>query len=332
MLESILVAEFGDDVCQDDPTVNLLQSTAADMLGKEAGLFLPSGTMGNLVAILTHCQRGDEIILGSQSHIYYYEVGGAAALGGISYRTVDENSDGFLTPEKIKQCIRSNDIHQPKTKLLCLENTHNRCGGIVMDPAYTKNLTDVAHNNGLLCHLDGARIFNAATFLNCDVKDLVAEFDSVQFCLSKGLGAPVGSILVGSKDFIERARKVRKMLGGGMRQVGVLAAPGMIALTKMTKRLQEDHDNCKLLAEGISKIEGLDVDLKKVQTNIVYISTEKSGLKAHVLADILKKKGVLCYDMDEYRIRFVTHHHITQEHVKQLISILENVLNEFRTK
>lgn len=324
---AMMHAEVGDDVCQDDITTIKLEECAASMLGKEAGLFLPSGTMGNLVALLVHCSRGDEVILGAESHIFYYEVGGASALGGISYRTVHEDEFGKMDLEHVKKAIRGDDIHFPTTKLLCLENTHNRRGGVVLDLEYIKSITSLVREKGIATHLDGARIFNASTYLKCDVKDLVADFDSVQFCLSKGLGAPIGSILVGTKDFIKKARQVRKMLGGGMRQVGVLAAPGLIALTKMSQRLEDDHINCKLLAQGLSEVKGFKIDMSKVHTNIVYVDVKETGKTASEITALLAEKDILIYDTDEYRIRFVTHHQVDQEASNKVIQIVKEMFN-----
>lgn len=326
MLLAMSNAEVGDDVLKDDVTMNLLEKEAAEVMGKEAALFVPSGTMGNLVALLIHCGRGEEVILGSESHIFYYEAAGASAIGSISFKTLDEDEDGQWDLTKVKKAIRVDDIHHPVTKLLCLENTHNRRGGIVLDPKYVEAVTQIAKENGLATHLDGARIFNAATYLKCDVKELTKHFDSVQFCLSKGLGAPVGSLLVGTKEFIARAIRIRKMLGGGMRQVGVLAAPGLISLHKMSKRLQEDHDLCLTLAKGLMKIPGLKLDLSKVHTNIVYVDTEGTGKTGQEVMNILNEAGVKLFSTDLYKIRFVTHHQVHIEDVEKALEIIKRVL------
>jgi len=270
MRRAMYEAEVGDDVFGDDPTVNRLEVMAAQKMGKEAALFTASGTMSNLIAVLTHTQHGNEIILGSESHIFWYEVGGAAALGGVVMRTIRNDSNGQLALDDIEKAIRDKtNIHYPETTLLCLENTHNRCGGAVLTPEYTESAIQLAHHHGLKVHLDGARIFNAVVALGVPVIELTKGADSVGFCLSKGLSAPIGSLLCGNKDFIERARKKRKMLGGGMRQVGVIAAAGIVALETMIDRLAEDHANARKLAEGLRRINSITVTQEKVPTNIV---------------------------------------------------------------
>ncbi len=307
MREAMAKAEVGDDVYGEDPTVNLLEQTAAEMLGKEAGMFVPSGTMGNLIAQITHCGRGQEVIMGAQSHTFYYEVGGASVVGSLIFHTVEEDRLGQISPEQVAHAIRGVNIHFPVTGLLCLENTHNRAGGTVTDIAHTKALCDLAHSNNVKTHLDGARVFNAATYLGCKVNQLVAEFDSVQFCLSKGLGAPVGSLLVGKQDFIQQARQFRKMLGGGMRQAGILAAAGLIALTEMSKRLEEDHQAARRLAEGLNLVPGLAVDMETVQTNMVFVDTTDSGRNGNDWTNLLRENGVLINAVGPNRLRFVTH-------------------------
>jgi threonine aldolase len=271
MREAMAEAEVGDDVYRDDPTLNRLEELAAAMTGKQAAIFVPSGTMGNLLALLVHCQRGEEVIVGNQSHIYLNEAGGMAALGGIQPCPVPNQMDGTLRPEDILGSIRSEDVHHPITRLVCLENTQNICGGIPLTPDYTHQAAELAHQNGLFLHIDGARIFNSAVAQNMSVRELVGPADSVMFCLSKGLAAPVGSILAGSEKFIARARHLRKMLGGGMRQVGVLAAAGIISLEKMTKRLADDHARARKLAEGLRQVDGLAVDTGSPYTNMVYL-------------------------------------------------------------
>ena len=260
MREAMAEAEVGDDVYRDDPTVNRLEELAAGMLGKEAALFVPSGTMGNLIALLVHCQRGHEVIVGRQSHIYLNEAGGMSALGGIQPCPVENQPDGTLAIDDILASIRTEDVHHPITRLICLENTQNICGGVPLTIEYTRRVGELARQNSFSVHIDGARIFNAATAQNMLVDELVEPADSVMFCLSKGLAAPVGSILVGSSEFISRARHIRKMLGGGMRQVGVVAAAGIISLEKMTKRLSEDHARARKLADGLRQLKILAVD------------------------------------------------------------------------
>ncbi|HSM24097.1 MAG TPA: low-specificity L-threonine aldolase, partial [Anaerolineaceae bacterium] len=259
MRQAMAIAEVGDDVYGEDPTVIRLENLAAEKMGKECGLFIPSGTMGNLIAILTHCQRGDEVIMGNQAHTFMYEVGGVSALGGIMVHTVPNQSDGTLNVDDVRNAIRMEDVHFPTTRLIALENTHNRCGGVVLSPDYIAEIVEIARDHNLLIHMDGARIFNAAIKLKTPVSRLVEGVDSVTFCLSKGLGAPVGSVLCGNSTFIEKARKMRKQLGGGMRQAGILAAAGIVALDKMVDRLEEDHQRAILLAKKLRTISNLQI-------------------------------------------------------------------------
>src|SRR5215211_2121426 len=294
MREAMAEAEVGDDVYRDDPTVNRLEELAAEMLGKEAALFVPSGTMGNLIALLVHCQRGHEVIVGNLSHIYLNEAGGMSALGGIQPCPIQNQPDGTLALDDILASIRTEDVHHPITRLVCLENTQNICGGVPLTPEYTRRVSDLAHRNDLFVHVDGARIFNSAAAQKVVVRELVEPADSVMFCLSKGLAAPVGSILVGSQKFIVRARHIRKMLGGGMRQVGVIAAAGLISLERMTKRLSEDHARAKKLADGLRQVKGLVVDANSPYTNMVYLNlSEDVQGNAHQVTQGLKEDGVL---------------------------------------
>src|SRR5438132_3486098 len=269
MRKAMASAEVGDDVWNEDPTIHRLQERAAEMVGMEASLFVPSGTMGNLCALLSHARAGDEVIVEVDSHIFQNEVAGASVVGGLQLRPLDSES-GRLQPEQVLKAIREPDIHEPRSSLLCLENTHNRKGGTCLSPSQTAALCAVAHEAGFPVHLDGARIFNAAIGLRADVRDLTIPADSVMFCLSKGLSAPVGSILAGSAEFIERARRMRKMVGGGMRQAGVLAAAGLCALNEMVDRLADDHANARRLAEGLQGLPGIDIDLARVETNMVF--------------------------------------------------------------
>ncbi len=270
MRKAMYEAELGDDVFGDDPTVNRLEELSAAKMGKEAAVFVASGTMGNLTSLLTHCGRGDEVIVGSEAHIFRYEAGGSSALGGIAQFQIPNNADGTLPLDKVEAAIRGSDQHEPRTRLIAIENTHNRCGGTVLPPHYMREVRALADRRSLQVHLDGARVFNAAVALGVDVKELTQYVDSVTFCLSKGLSAPVGSVICGSKDFIARARRIRKQLGGGMRQAGVLAAAGIVALEKMIDRLAEDHANARRLAEGLADMPGFIVDLDRVQTNILF--------------------------------------------------------------
>jgi threonine aldolase len=326
MREAICRAELGDDVFGEDPTVNRLEQVAAERVGKQAALLVPSGTMGNLASILTHCGRGAEVILGDQCHTFIYEAGGIAALGGVHPRPLPNQPDGTLRLEAIEAAIRPDNVHFPRTRLICLENTHNRCSGAVLTPEYMAQVAALARRHGLAVHLDGARIFNAAVALNVDVRDLTREVDSLSFCLSKGLAGPVGSVICGSAAFIAEARRTRKILGGGMRQAGILAAAGIVALGEMVERLREDHDNAARLARGIAQIEGLSVDLARVQTNIVYIDVTRGGLTAEELVKQLGGAGVKVLSTGPTRLRAVTHYGITADDIDQTLLALTRVM------
>ena len=292
MREAVYNAELGDDVFGEDPTTKRLEQMAAERMGKQAGLLVASGTMGNLVCILTHCARGEEVILGDQCHTFLYEAGGMSALGGIHPHTIRNQADGTMRLEDIKAAVRGKNVHFPRTRLICLENTHNRCNGSALTPEYIDAVAALAKKHDLSVHLDGARIFNAAVALGLDVKELTRSVDSVSFCLSKGLSAPVGSVVCGSSEFIAEARRTRKVLGGGMRQSGIIAAAGITALEEMVDRLAEDHKNARRLAEGIAAIGGLSIELANVQTNIIYFELASNRLTADELVTKLGKKGV----------------------------------------
>jgi threonine aldolase len=329
MRQAMAKAELGDDVYGEDPTVNRLQSMAAERLGKEAGLFVPSGTMGNLAAILAHCGRGDEVVMGDCAHTFLYEAGGISALGGVHPHTVPNQPDGTLLIADIKGAIRSDDVHYPKSKLLILENTHNRCGGVSISRSYMLEAAQVARENGLAIHLDGARIFNAAVDQNLPAADLVDMLDSVTFCLSKGLCAPVGSVLCGTKDFIDEALRIRKQLGGGMRQAGVLAAAGIVALDEMVDRLSEDHQKAKELSKGLAEIPGIALDKSSPNTNMVYISIDqRHKLNAKLTAEALRKKGVLVGITGPQQFRLVCHYWIRKEHLDRVVKAFRIVLSE----
>lgn len=328
MREAMAEAEVGDDVYGDDPTVNHLQEIAAEMMGKEAALFVPSGTMGNLLALLVHCQRGDEVIVGNQSHIYINEAGGMSALGGMQACPIQNQPDGTLALNDILASIRTEDVHHPITRLVCLENTQNICGGVPLTPVYTRQVADLARQNNLVLHIDGARIFNAAVAQNVSVKDLVEPADSVMFCLSKGLVAPVGSMLVGTHKFITRARHFRKMLGGGMRQVGVIAAAGIISLERMVNRLGDDHIRAKKLANGLRQVKGLVVDQDSPYTNMVYLNlADDVPVNSKQLSEKLRKSGVLVDAENARRFRLVTHYWIDDTAVERSISAFGEALN-----
>jgi len=297
MREAMYKAELGDDVFGDDPTVNRLEEMSAAKMGKEAAVFVASGTMGNLVSLLTHCGRGEEVIVGDQAHIFRYEAGGSSALGGIAQFQIPNNPDGTLPLDKVEAAIRGGDQHEPRTKLIALENTHNRCGGTILTPEYMNEVRALANRHGLRVHLDGARIFNASVALGIDVKELTQYADSVTFCLSKGLSAPVGSVICGPKDFIAEARRNRKRLGGGMRQAGVLAAAGIVALEKMIDRLADDHANARRLAEGLADTPGYIVDVDHVQTNIIFFELEP-GVK--VSGDVVTQR------MLEHQVKLIS--------------------------
>ena len=313
MRAAMAAAEVGDDVWDEDPTIHRLQQRAAEMVGKDASLFVPSGTMGNLCALLSHTQSGQEAIVELDSHIFQNEVAGASVVGGLQLRPLD-TPDGRLQPEQVRRAIRTADIHEPVTGLLCLENTHNRKGGTCLSPEQTAALSDVAHDAGFPVHLDGARVFNAAVALGIDVRQLTDPVDSVMFCLSKGLSAPVGSMLAGSSDFIERARRMRKMLGGGMRQAGVLAAAGLCSLNEMVDRLAEDHANARRLAEGLRGLPGVDIDLSRVETNMVFGDC-RPPLTAKAFIDRCREVGVLLDQASAYRWRMVTHRGVSVDDV-----------------
>ncbi len=306
MRRAIYEAVVGDDVYEEDPTVVELEQLVAKDMGKEAGLFVTSGTQGNLVALLTHCPRGQEVILEAEAHIFYYEVGGLSALGGLIPVRVSGRR-GVLQAEDVRMNIRAENVHYPETGLVCLENTHNRAGGTVTRPEEVQAVADVAHAAGIPVHIDGARIYNAAVSLGVAPAELTKAADSVNVCLSKGLGAPVGSVLCGSKQFIRAARRYRKMVGGGLRQVGVLAAAGIYAVTHNVDRLAEDHQNARFLAEGLVQIPGLRVDLETVQTNILITDVAATGRTAAEIVARLQELGVKCGAFGPTSIRFVTH-------------------------
>lgn len=329
MRQAIYQAELGDDVFGEDPTVLQLERKLAALVGAEAALLVASGTMGNLVCVLTHCGRGDEAILGDQSHTFYYEAGGISALGGVHPRTIANQHDGTLRLEDIRAAIRPDNVHFPRTRLICLENTHNRCGGAVLSAEYTDAVVSLAHENGLAVHLDGARIFNAAVALGIDVKALTRGVDSVSVCLSKGLAAPVGSVVCGTQSFIDEARRVRKILGGGMRQAGIIAAAGIVALDSMIDRIQDDHANAARLAQGIAGLSGLQIDPAGVQTNIVYFDVVGEGLSAETLVWRLAERGVKMLCSGPGRIRAVTHYGIDRDDIDQTLVVMAEALKAF---
>ncbi|OGO26998.1 MAG: threonine aldolase [Chloroflexi bacterium RBG_16_54_11] len=326
MRKAMAAAEVGDDVYGEDPTVNRLQELAAQRMGKAAGLFVPSGTMGNLAAILAHCGRGDEVILGNKAHTFLYEAGGISALGGVHSYQLPNQPDGTLLLTDIQAAIRSKDAHQPNSRLVCLENTHNRCGAVALTPEYTQAVGELAHARGLLLHLDGARIFNAAVAQGVPASELAAPADSVTFCLSKGLSAPVGSVLCGNLEFISRAHRIRKQLGGGMRQAGILAAAGIIALETMVDRLSEDHKRARDLALALSFLPWLVLDAGTPRTNMVFMSlADPVTVKARLIAEEMSRLGVRIGVAGERRFRLVTHCWIDDHAVEKAILAFQEV-------
>ena len=329
MRQAMAQAEVGDDVYGEDPTVNRLQELAADMLGKEAGLFVTSGTMGNLAAILAHCNRGDEVILGNKAHTFLFEAGGISALGGVHSCQLPNQPDGTLRLEDIQAAIRPDDPHDPITRLITLENTHNRCGGVALSAGYTRSVGDLAHSHGLALHLDGARLFNAAVAQGVPAGELVEPVNSVTICLSKGLCAPVGSVLCGSQEFIRRAHRIRKQLGGGMRQAGILAAAGIVALETMVDRLAEDHARARRLADGLAEIPGLVLDPGTPHTNMVFVGlTEAVPLTAEQVERHLNERGVKVGVVAERQFRLVTHYWIDDQAVERAASAFSQVLGQ----
>ncbi len=327
MRQAMAEAPVGDDVYGEDPTVNRLQAMAAELMGTQAGLFIASGTMGNLTAILSHCQRGDEVMLGNKAHTFLFEAGGISVLGGVHSCQLPNQPDGSLALEDIQAAIRSDDPHEPVSRLICLENTHNRCGGTYQTVNYMQQVVSYAHGHGLFVHLDGARIFNAAVVQKVTAKDLVAGADSVTFCISKGLCAPVGSVLCGSKAFIDRAHRYRKMLGGGMRQAGILAAAGIVSLETMIDRLAEDHARARQLAEGLRTIPGLVLELGMPQTNMVFVSlAAEVDLSSEQVIRELNARGVRVGAASARQFRLVTHYWVDDAGVEMAIQAFKEVL------
>ena len=327
MRQAMANAAVGDDVYGEDPSINKLQNLSAKMLGKEAGLFVPTGTMGNLASILAYCNRGDEIILGDVAHTFLYEAGGIAALGGVHPHTIPNQPDGTLAPADIVAAIRGNDAHLPPTRLITLENTHNRCGGAALTLEYTEQIGALAKEHELILHLDGARIFNAAAALDISPAELVAPVDSVTFCLSKGLCAPLGSVICGDAEFIRKAHRIRKQLGGGMRQAGILAAAGIVALETIAPRLGEDHLKAQKLASGLAAIPGVMLDPETPHTNMVYLTLgNELPFDAADAALLLKEKDILVGVVGTRRFRLVTHYWITDKAVDQAIAAFRETL------
>lgn len=327
MRRAMAEAEVGDDVYGEDPTVNKLEALAAEMLGKEAAIFVASGTMANVAAMMCHVRRGDEVILGARSHMYLDEQGAIAALGQAQAMPIMENPDGTLPLDSVEAAIRDDDPHYPITRLICIENTHNACGGQPLSVAYTQAAGALARKHSLKLHIDGARFFNAAVALNVSPAALAGPADSVSFCLSKGLCAPVGSLVCGDREFIARVRRARKVLGGAMRQAGIIAAAGVVALTSMVERLANDHEDAQQLAQGLAKIPGLALDPAQVRTNMVYFDLASDApLNALELAAGLKERNILIGPTGPRRLRAVLHYWISPVQVEQTIEAVREIL------
>jgi threonine aldolase len=326
MRQAMAAAEVGDDVFGEDPTVRRLETLAAEITGKEAAVFVVSGTMGNLASLLSHCGRGREVILGDESHIYQYENGSASALGGLVFHPVRTDPDGTLPLDALRAAIHLpahnyHFFHHAPPGVMCLENTHNRCGGRILSPAYVAEVAALAAEHGLPVHLDGARLFNAAVATGRPVTDWTTHVSSVQLCLSKGLSAPVGSLVCGSAAFVHQARWMRKNLGGGMRQAGVIAAPGIVALTEMVGRLHEDHRHARILADGVAALEGVKLDPPQVDTNIV-VFRMPSVAHAEAYAGALEREGILISDFGGGRLRVVTHYGISEADCRHAVDVM----------
>lgn len=325
MREAMFEAELGDDIYGEDPTVNRLEAMAADMMGKEAALFVASGTMGNLISVLSHCGRGDEVIMGDCAHTFLYEAGGVSALGGVHVHTVPNRPDGTMLLTDIEGAIRAENMHFPPTKLICLENTHNRCGGAVLPVSYMAAVRELANKYSLPVHLDGARVFNASVALGVDVREIVDHVDSIQFCLSKGLSAPVGSMVCGASDFVARARRLRKLVGGAMRQAGVLAAAGIVGLEEMIGRLADDHANAKALAAGLDEMDAYTVDVDSVETDIVMFGMSDPAVNLDDVVTALAANGVKLNRIDATRFRAVTHYGIEAKDIETALTAMAEV-------
>lgn len=325
MRKAMAEAEVGDDVFGEDPNVNRLEAMVAEMLGKEAAVYVSSGTMGNLISILSHCGRGDEIILGDKSHIFLAEQGGSAALGGIHTRQLPNRPDGTLDLQSVEESIRGDNEHYPSTRLLALENTQNQCGGRVLSVEYMDAAGDLAHAHDLKFHVDGARLWNAAVALNVSPARLVQKADTVSVCLSKGLAAPVGSVVVGSAEFIRKARRNRKIVGGGMRQAGIIAAAGIVAITEMVERLADDHTNAQALAQGLAQIEGIAINPAEVETNLVFFTLTRDDISPAQLSTALAERGVLLMPSGGRRLRAVVNYHFSASDVEQTLSAIKDI-------
>jgi threonine aldolase len=327
MLEAIRHAPLGDDVYREDPTVRRLEEMAAQKMGKEAALLVTSGTQANLVSLINNTKRGDLVFLEAESHIYWYEGGG---ISGVAW--LIKSHSGAIAPEDLEAAIRPKNIHFPEPALICIENTHNRYGGTIVSPSQMQAISEVTRRHNLKFYMDGARIFNAAVASKIDVKEFTKHVDNLMFCLSKSLSCPIGSLVVGDQQFIEKARKTRKILGGGMRQAGIIAAAGIVALETMIDRLEDDHKNAKRLAEGLAKINGIKVDLEAVQTNMVRFDISGLGIPDEEFVQKLKENNVLASTIAKCKVRMVTHRGIEKDHIEKAINSVDNLAREARSK
>ena len=329
MKKFIINSPLGDDVYGEDPSVNLLQKKIAKIFNKEAALFVPSGTMANLISVLTHCNRGDEVILGDKSHIFYYEAGGISAFGGVHSHQLKNYADGTIKINDIENSIRDigND-HFPKTKLICLENTHNACYGSAIDTDYFKDVKEIANDNNLSIHLDGARIFNAAIKLNKSVDELTKDCDSISCCLSKGLSAPVGSVILGTKNFILKAKHMRKALGGGMRQAGLIASAGIFSLNNMINRIENDHENATILAKQLSDIKNIEINTNQVHTNIIFIYNRHQSISNTKLLSTLEKNNIKIDYKGSSKFRLVTHSGFKESDIVTVVNVFKEILKD----
>tara|TARA_Y100000814_G_C12335066_1_gene402620 strand:- start:295 stop:1329 length:1035 start_codon:yes stop_codon:yes gene_type:complete len=328
MKEFMFDAPLGDDVFGEDPSINALQDKASNLFQKEKALFVPSGTMANLISVLTHCNRGDEILLGNKSHIFKYEAGGASAFGGIHSHQLNNNDDGTIDINNIIENIRdTRDDHFPKTKLLCLENTHNFCYGSAITQEYIAEVKSQISQFNIKLHIDGARIFNAATSLNCSVSTLAQDADSITFCLSKGLSCPSGSLILGTSDFIKKAKKIRKGLGGGMRQAGILASAGIYALDNLTNRLGEDHENALLIAKGLEDVDNIDIDISKVSTNLIFFYLKKNDLSDESFINKLLENKIKIDSKGNRKFRIATHYGFASDNIERVINTIKSIVN-----
>ena len=329
MKDFMFQAPIGDDVYGEDPSINELQEYAADLFKKEGALFVPSGTMANLISVLAHCDRGDEVILGNKSHIFVYEAGGISAYGGIHSHQLNNNDDGTININDIQDSVRNyNDVHYAKSKLLCLENTHNMCYGTPINTDYFKSVALIAENNNLKVHIDGARIFNAAVYLNKSVSELAQEADSLSCCLSKGLSCPTGSLILGDKHFIKKAHRIRKSLGGGMRQAGIFASAGIFALKNMINRLDDDHNNAKIIAHNLSNIDNIKINVEKIKTNIVFFYLEKENLSDNEFINQLINNNIKIDPKGNRKFRIATHSGFDSNDINRVSEIINQIVNK----